>query len=178
MISHSARVDDLIRLSFVGDIMLVRLRCLVGHVIRSGVVVTAPVDLTVFWVMMIIIVLFTLDYWMLVHLFMVVVVIIMIVLLVFMQEVMAPISSKVMVMLYSRMVSCLFELRSELDLLRVSEVHRIGLSSAVVVTWLGMMRFVAPLLLIINGGRPEAPILPFSESSRSPNIWVSRLCPS
>ena len=176
MISHSARVDDLIRLSFIGDIMLVRLRCLVGQLIRSGVVVTAAVDLTVFWVMMIIVVvLFMLDYWMLVHLFMVVIVIIMIVLLVFMQEVMAPVSSKVM--LYSRIVSCLFEFRSELDLLRVSEVHRIGLSSAVVVTWLGMMLFVAPLLLIINGGRPEAPILPFAESPRSPNIWVSRLCP-
>ena len=131
MISHGARVGDLIRLGLIRDVVL--MLCVVGHVMDVGVVVSTAIDLAIFWIAVVIILLFMLDSAVGADIFMVLVII----LLVAVQEVPAPTGSEVM--LSSRVVGGLMVFGPELDFLWISEIDRIRLSSTVVVLWFVMV---------------------------------------
>lgn len=131
MISHGARVGDLIRLGLIRDVVL--MLCVVGHVMDVGVVVSTAIDLAIFWIAVVIILLFMLDSAVGADIFMVLVII----LLVTVQEVPAPTGSEVM--LSSRVVGGLMVFGPELDFLWISEIDRIRLSSTVVVLWFVMV---------------------------------------
>ena len=131
MISHGARVGDLIRFGLIRDVVL--MLCVVGHVMDVGVVVSTAIDLAIFWIAVVIILLFMLDSAVGADIFMVLVII----LLVTVQEVPAPTGSEVM--LSSRVVGGLMVFGPELDFLWISEIDRIRLSSTVVVLWFVMV---------------------------------------
>ena len=131
MISHGARVGDLIRFGLIRDVVL--MLCVVGHVMDVGVVVSTAIDLAIFWIAVVIILLFMLGSAVGADIFMVLVII----LLVTVQEVPAPTGSEVM--LSSRVVGGLMVFGPELDFLWISEIDRIRLSSTVVVLWFVMV---------------------------------------